>query len=577
MQYRTGRRRPAFLGVSVAVGLGLLAAACGGDDGGSSGTTAGSGTTVAGEQTTTTAAELTPKPGGTLVMGIEADTGNPWVPGIATPAISGNMIMNAVFDTLGRVGTDGKFHGWLAESITPNADYTVWTIKARPDITFHDGTPFDASAIQDNMVRYSQAPLVSVTFAPVKGWSPDPAKSTIATDGLVVVDPMTLEVRLNQPWVTYDIAIAGTYIASPTWVKAALADPSLQPKPVGTGPFIFESYEPGGSFKARRNPDYWHKPYPYLDAVEFRVVQDALSRAAALEAGDLDIIHTTNGESISNFRKNAARFPMVEFTEFGETQYTMLNVGDPDSPLSDARVRCAMAYATDAPGIIKSVGAGVNPVANGPFSPGQPGYLDNSGYPTSQDMAKAKELVAAWKADNPGKRLEIRLSTTQDQTNLVVAQAQQQWFQEAGFDKVEISQIEQAKYIITALLGDFNAFQWRNHGGTQMDSQRIWWHSQFALPPGQLALNFGRIRDPEIDRLLDENRKEPDPAKRTQYAEAVNRRFAEQCYNLWVSWTVWGIPHKADVQGITSYKTPDGAEVLTGVSGFFWVGSVWRS
>ena len=77
---------------------------------------------------------------------------------------------------------------------------------------------------------------------------------------------------------------------------------------------------------------------------------------------------------------------------------------------------------------------------------------------------------------------------------------------------MQISQIEQAKYILTALQGDFQAFQWRNHGGLDLDAQYIWWSSENALPVGQLALNFGRIKDPVIDKALSDNRGATDPA-----------------------------------------------------------------
>ncbi len=128
-----------------------------------------------------------------------------------------------------------------------------------------------------------------------------------------------------------------------------------------------------------------------------------------------------------------------------------------------------------------------------------------------QDMAKAQELIASYKADHPGP-LNISLSTTQDATNLIIAQAQQQFFKEAGFDDVQISQIEQAKYILTALQGDFQAFQWRNHGGYDLDNQYIWWTVGQRAARGQLALNFGRIKDPVIDKALADNRGETDPA-----------------------------------------------------------------
>ena len=143
---------------------------------------------------------------------------------------------------------------------------------------------------------------------------------------------------------------------------------------------------------------------------------------------------------------------MTEWTKFGETGYTLLHVTQEGSPLTDSRVRCAMAYATDNQAIIDKINAGISQIANGPFSPGQLGNEAENGFPLKQDMAKAQELVKSYKADHPGP-LDINLSTTQDATNLIIAQAQQQFFTEAGFDSVQISQIEQAKYILTALQG----------------------------------------------------------------------------------------------------------------------------
>src|SRR5262249_28283485 len=223
---------------------------------------------------------------------------------------------------------------------------------------------------------------------------------------------------------------------------------------------------------------------------------------------------------------------------------------------------------------IDKVDAGVSTVANGPFSPKQLGNLADNGYPTKQDMAKAQELVKEYKADHPGP-LKIQLSTTQDATNLIIAQAQQEFFKQAGFDDVQISQIEQAKYILTALQGTFQAFQWRNHGGYDLDAQYIWWSSENALPQGQLALNFGRFKDPVIDAALADNRGSTDPAQKKTDAETVNKEFAKQCYNLWGSWEVWGLPHSPTVQDVGVFTNPDGSQQSPGTGGTFNIRSVW--
>jgi peptide/nickel transport system substrate-binding protein len=217
-------------------------------------------------------------------------------------------------------------------------------------------------------------------------------------------------------------------------------------------------------------------------------------------------------------------------------------------------------------------------LANGPFSPGQVGYLEDSGYPLAQDMAKAQALIAEYKAENPGE-LKISLATTQDATNLVIANYQKDWFEEAGVDSVTIDQIDQAQYIVTALLGNFQVFQWRNHGGVDLDQQYFWWHSSSSLDVGTLALNFGRIKDAKLDELLDANRASTDPAEKKQIAEDVNRLFATECYNLWGSYSVWLLAHKSPIMGTdaANLTTPEGARALegAGIAGTFYPHTVW--
>jgi peptide/nickel transport system substrate-binding protein len=194
-------------------------------------------------------------------------------------------------------------------------------------------------------------------------------------------------------------------------------------------------------------------------------------------------------------------------------------------------------------------------------------------------MELAQQLIAEYKAEHP-EPITIALSTTPDQQNQTIAQAQAEWFKEAGIDDVQISTIQQGEYILFALRGDFNVFQWRNHGGIYLDQQYIWWHSSTAQPiDGQtLGLNFGRIKDPVIDEALDANRGETDPAKKKEYAETIARQFATECYDLWRWYTQWGLPHVPEVKGLDAFVLPSGTPgaLGAGIAGTFNVGGVWR-
>ncbi len=133
------------------------------------------------------------------------------------------MTIGSVFDTLAAVTEDGQVVPYLAESITPNEDYTVWTFVAREGVTFHDGTPFDGAAMVDNLTRQFKSFLTGKVFA-------DVATNPDGTPQIVLTDPMTMTITLKRPWVVFPIYLAAQpgMMASPTWLAAADADPDAR-------------------------------------------------------------------------------------------------------------------------------------------------------------------------------------------------------------------------------------------------------------------------------------------------------------------------------------------------------------
>ena len=113
---------------------------------------------------------------------------------------------------------------------------------------------------------------------------------------------------------------------------------------------------------------------------------------------------------------------------------------------------------------------------------------------------------------------------------------------DAGID-VELVPVPQDQLIFRALTGDFDVLFWRNHAGFDPLLQYHWWHSTTASDPPDLSVNFSRIRDPIIDENLDILRRSADPDERRAAAEAINRRFGEQVYDIWLTWPVWAIVH----------------------------------
>ncbi len=540
----------------------MVAAACGGDDDTADGGNNDEGPTDS-EPDETDAGD--PVPGGKLVYGVEADTSTPWTPANSVCAISCHMIMRSVFDTLTLFAEDGSVQPNLLESFEPNEDYTVWTLTPKSGITFHDGTPFDAAAIKANLDAHLASFLT--------------AKALLNVDNVALSDDGSAAiVTMKSPWNRFPVFLSGQigYQASPTWLAAVAGDPTLAAAPVGTGPFVFKSYEVGGSFIATKNADYWRaaEGLPYLDEIEYRVLADGQARKNALLSGDIDIMHTSAGLVISDLREDDS-IELTESSSFGETNYTLMNVGNPDSPISDVRIRRALAMAIDNEVLIERRGAGIGMVANGPFSPDQKGYLEETPYPT-YDPEGAKALVDEYKAEKGLSSVDIAYTTTTDPANLETGELVKQFWDQVGLN-VELAQIEQGAFIVTALTGDFEMFGWRNHGGVDPDSQRIWWHSETADDAPGLALNFGRIKDDVIDENLDKLRQTNDEDEITAAAEAINTQFGEQVYNLWSSWTVWGIAKDPTVNGLDSFVLPDGTPEIygNGIGGSHQVSQLW--
>ncbi|MCB0997466.1 MAG: hypothetical protein KDB21_20375 [Acidimicrobiales bacterium] len=521
----------------------------------------------AGADATSAATTAIPTPrrasGGRIVYGIEADTLNAWTPQNAAAAISGHMVMRSVYDLLAYPDTDGEVRGMLLDGIAPNDDASSWTLTVRPGITFHDGTPLDAAAVADNLRRHRSSLLTGAIIASV-------------TD-VRTLDDMTVVVDLDGPSPAFPVLLTTLvgYVASPTWLAAVDAGTASPAEPVGTGPFVFASYEPGVSFVATRNPNYWQAGQPAVDEIEFRIISSTTERTESIRSGATTIIHTDRADEIVRFREQLDRFGVVETAEHGETRYLMLNQTDPSAPTADVRVRRAMAMALDRDLYRAARAGGLYDIASGPFPPGTTGYLADTGFPT-HDPDAAAALVAEVEAERGP--IVVRWPVGDDEFSLISAELISAMWADAGID-VELVPVPQDQLIFRALTGDFDVLFWRNHAGFDPLLQYHWWHSTTASDPPDLSVNFSRIRDPIIDENLDLLRRSADPDERRAAAEAINRRFGEQVYDIWLTWPVWAIVHDPLIHGIVGEATlPDGTLALptgVGIGGTHLLSQLW--
>ena len=251
-----------------------------------------------------------------------------------------------------RRGADGEMHPYLAESIEPNADLTQWTLKLRPDITFHDGTPLNAQALKTVFDDYLKAPGTNTSGG-------------LADVTMEIVDDLTVVYAMPNPnsgWPD-QLGLAVGWPFSPT--AAAAAGEDAGSKPVGTGPFVFDSWERDSRLVLKKNPNYWQEGLPYLDEIVFQPIPDEDTRISSLSSGDIDVLQTLRQSSGVKVRDLEG---VDSYEQLGNTTgVTIFNTTVP--PLDDVRVREALALAVDQEQIIEiQGGAGVVPTSSQIFN-----------------------------------------------------------------------------------------------------------------------------------------------------------------------------------------------------------------
>lgn len=244
----------------------------------------------------------------------------------------------------------------LALSWEVSADGLEWTLKLRPGVTFHDGTPFNAASVQFNIQRHLDMPdsgFYSV-YEPVAR--------------VDVVDDLTAKIVLSEvrPNFAYEgLAQWGALQVSPTAFTALGA--RFGEAPVGTGPFTFTSYEPGASITYTRNETYWGGA-PLLESVQVRIIPEAAVALVEMEAGTVDaiLVEPKDVQAMTDLG--------LVIEERVAPGAEMMSINVSQSPTDELKVRQALALAIDRDAIIEAVLFGFAEKSNGGVTSTSPFY-----------------------------------------------------------------------------------------------------------------------------------------------------------------------------------------------------------
>jgi peptide/nickel transport system substrate-binding protein len=507
------------------------------------------------------AAVVEPVRGGTLRYGIEADVDglNPTSSVLSAP---GQLMANAVFDTLAAVDTEGNIVPYLAESFAPvDGDLATWRVTLRPGVTFHDGTPFNAAAVQASFEAQFDSPLIGFGLRPFY-----PADN--ATE---VIDQLTIQYNLLDANAQFPATLTtqGAYMASPTWLAAALADPTLNQQPVGTGPFKFESRTLDSITRVVRNDEWWGGDV-WLDAIEFVPIDDPDTRADLLRNGDLNALHTTNPASIIDLDDDADVDNIIDTS--GEESFVMLNTAQP--PFDDVRARQALAYATPLQAYRDLIALDVAPDANQMFTPESPFFAPDVVQEGDQpDLAEG--LAAAYCTDAPaqcsGGRINIELqwfgpSVISTRTAELLDQGWSDSF------NVTFDELAQDTHIQEIALGQYQAALWRQFGAVEPSLDRLF---LICRTIDVISLNFARYCTGERDEVIARAQATTDDAERIELWQEITRQIHDAYTYVFLDHTAWNNAFDRSVRGVCERTSPEGVALRCATTGATWFDSVW--
>jgi peptide/nickel transport system substrate-binding protein len=428
--------------------------------------------------------------GGSLRIGVQGGGANDSIDAHIPATIPDISRVFQLYEPLADRDIKSDFELVLAESIEPEQGARAWTIRLKPGITFHNGKPVTADDVLFSLGRIID-PKDPKTGAASIGY--------IDLDRSRKLDKRTVRLQLKFANVGFPDDL-GQYFNS---IVPTDYDPK---KPVGTGPFMFDSFTPGQRSVFKKFPDYWRDGLPRVDEVTIIDFPEDTPRVNALLSGQVDAITNLPSGQIAQVKSND-QFKVL-ISETGGWQPFTMRVDQ--APFKDAKVRQAMRLLVDREQMISQVLSGQGRVANDLYSPYDPAY--NNDLPQRhQDLDQAKSLLRqAGQSD-----LRVELVTSPVFQGIVeAAQVIAEQAKGAGVTinvrKVDTGTFYGDNYLSWTFAQDFWA--------TRTYLSQV---AQGSLPDS--PYNETHWKDPEFLDLIGQARAELDDAKRTELLKAAQK------------------------------------------------------
>jgi ABC-type transport system substrate-binding protein len=437
--------------------------------------------------------------------------------------------LHAVFDTLVSISPDdGSLLPRLATEWEADAESVVLTL--RDDVTFQDGTPFDAEAVAFNIDRAMNDPESNIT------------EMLTAIEGVDVVDPLTVEIRLAEPTplaVLQLLADRPGMMASPDAVRAAGDSTAFSDAPVGAGMYAIEGeWFPRESLSVRAWDGYWDPDAQTLGGIDFTEVEPD-AKVNALLSGSVDVA-SVGGADVSALEDDGD----VAVTIGSATIGRGLTVNPTLEPFDDIQVRQAVAHAINRDAVVEALTDGYGEARCQLFSANSPAYDEELDGLYPYDPDRARELLEEAGYDDG---LEFRAIIGSGATAYVqFGELLQAQLAEVGIE-MDLELVDRARTL--PMLYEEDAAPAAPIGGGADAALTDVFIRNYLLEDG--SFNAGDVELPEVRGLLEEAGAQADvEAARPMYQE-LNREVAEDLFQIipvYADAVVTG--HQANVRGL---------------------------
>jgi peptide/nickel transport system substrate-binding protein len=496
--------------------------------------------------------------GGTLTYGVSFDVDGTLDPQVTNYDSTIRIMLN-VCEPLIWMPTATEFVPGLAESWEVSEDGLTYAFKLKEGVTFHDGTPFNAEAVQftfDRVVESRKLTEAGEEVDPETFIVPGQGFNQIdAYDHAEIVDDYTINLVLSRPFGPFLSGLNGYLgIVSPTAVQEmGLAE--FGRKPVGTGPFMVQEWVEQDHVTLVKNPDYnWGSSFfentgaPYLDEMIYRFIPDDAVRTGTLLSGETQYIDSVDPLQLADLQQN----PDIVVIQQGQpgTGYILLfNLARTDSPQADVAVRRALSYAIDKEAMNQAVWGGIFSPASSPLMKPTLGYEPKTEEVYTYDPAMANTMLdeAGWTLngeirEKDGQPLTLYWPTQDRPNDRAMATFVQGAFREVGVDVV-VEPMEQGAYSERQEAGDYDlSFLWFSYADP--DVLRTLFFSENIG-----NFNYANYSNPEVDQLLLDAAAETDPEARQEIYSQIQLQMLEDAVTIPLGDSITYNAKRANLEG----------------------------